>query len=371
MIRFSNKKIVALAVVAALAFSACSDDSSKKQAQKTQQERPALPVKAYTTKSETPVITKEYPGLIKAVEDVNVIARVSGTLENKYFKEGEFVKKGKLLYKIEQDVYKSNLDMAKANVRKAKANYDKTLKDYHRAQKLFKNKAISQQSYDDYVFSYQDALAQYESNKASLQKAQIEYDYTTVEAPISGIVGIKKRDIGDYVGTTQDNSLLVTITSINPIHVEFSLRKDDIEDVLPQIKKGKTTITLDAMGKTYTGKIDYISPKLDVNTDTLLLRAKFKNDTNDLIVGQFTKVKINNIKMKNVFIIPESAVMKTVDGDFVYVIKNSKAKIRPVKVGQLLDRGLVITDGLKSDEKVIISNIAKTKPDTKVQVIGK
>ncbi|RXK00466.1 efflux transporter periplasmic adaptor subunit [Arcobacter sp. CECT 8986] len=371
MISFSNKKIVALAVATALAFSACSDESSKKDAQQAQQERPALPVKVYETKSETPVITKEYPGLIKAVEDVNVIARVSGTLEKKYFKEGEFVKKGKLLYKIEQDVYKSNLDMAKANVQKAKANYDKTLKDYNRAQKLFANKAISQQNYDEYVFSYQDALAQLESNKASLQKAQIEYDYTTVDAPISGIVGIKHRDIGDYVGTTTENSLLVTITAINPIHVEFSLRKDDLNDILPQIRSGKTSISLDHNGKTYEGQVDYISPKLDVSTDTLLLRAKFENDANDLIVGQFTKIKINNIKMKNVFIIPESAVMKTVDGDFVYVIENSIAKIRPVKLGQLLDRGIVITNGLKSNEEVIISNIAKTRPNTKVQVIGK
>lgn len=342
MISFSNKKIVALAVATALAFSACSDENSKKDAQQAQQERPALPVKVYETKSETPVITKEYPGLIKAVEDVNVIARVSGTLEKKYFKEGEFVKKGKLLYKIEQDVYKSNLDMAKANVQKAKANYDKTLKDYNRAQKLFANKAISQQNYDEYVFSYQDALAQLESDKASLKKAQIEYDYTTVEAPISGIVGIKHSDIGDYVGTTSDNSLLVTITAVNPIHVEFSLRKDDLETILPQIKSGKTSITLEHAGKTYKGQIDYISPRLDVSTDTLLLRAKFKNDANELIVGQFTKIQINNIQMHDVFIIPENAVMKTANGDFVYVIENSMAKLKPVKLGSLLTKGIVV-----------------------------
>lgn len=366
-----RKRVLPLIVLIVLGFNACSDDTQAKQQANSKQERPALPVKIFDVKNETPTISKEYPAVIKPFEEVNVIARVSGTLEEKFFKEGEFVKKGKLLYKIEEDVYKTNLNMASANVKKAQANYNKSYKDYQRAKKLLKSKAISVQKYDEYVYIYEDSKAQLESNKASLQKAKIEYDYATVKAPISGIVGIKQSDIGDYVGTNSSNSLLVTITSINPVHVEFSLRKDDVVAFLSQIKDGKVNVTLDVNDKTIKGEIDYISPQLDLDTDTLLLRAKFNNDENSLIVGEFTKIKLNNITVKNVHIIPEEAILKTANGDFLYVVEDNIAKLKPIKLGSLLQSGVVVKSGLKTGDKIIVSNIAKVRPDTKVQVLGK
>ncbi|AXH09570.1 efflux transporter periplasmic adaptor subunit [Malaciobacter halophilus] len=365
-----RKRVLPLVVLIVLGFSACSDDSQTKQ-QTASKQRPALPVKVFEVKNETPTISKEYPAVITPFEEVKVIARVSGTLEEKFFKEGQYVKKGQLLYKIEEDVYKTNLNMASANVKKAQANYNKSLKDYKRANALLKSKSISVQKYDEYVYIYQDAKAQLESSKASLQKAKIEYDYATVEAPISGVVGIKQSDIGDYVGTNASNSLLVTITSINPVHVEFSLTKNDVVSFIEQVRSKKVYVTLDVHGKSYKGEIDYISPRLDLDTDTLLLRAKFNNDDNNLIVGEFTKISLNNITVKNVHIIPEEAILKTANGDFVYVVKDDIAKLRPVKLGTLLESGVVVKTGLNVNDKVVISNIAKVRPDTKVQVLGK
>lgn len=365
-----KKRVLPLVLLIALGFNACTDE---KQTQQTQvvKPRPALPVKVFEVKNETPTISKKYPAVIKPFEEVNVIARVSGTLEEKFFKEGEFVEKGQLLYKIEEDVYKTNLNMANASVKKAQANYDKSHKDYLRANKLLKTNSISIQKYDEYVYSYQDAKAQLESTKANLAKAKIEYDYATVEAPISGVVGIKKSDIGDYVGTNSSNSLLVTITAVDPVHVQFSLTKDDVQSFLGQVKSKKVDVTLNVLNKTYKGEIDYISPKLDEDTDTLLLRAKFDNKNSDLIVGEFTRVQLNNITVKDVHIIPEEAVLKTANGDFVYVLENNIVKLKPVKLGTLLDSGIVVKSGLKVSDKVVVSNIAKLRPDTKVQVIGK
>ncbi len=365
-------KILPFIILVVLGFNACTDDSNKTEIINATKEQTSLPVEIFEVKQETPTISKEYPAIIKPFEEVDVMARVSGILEEKYFNEGEFVKKGKLLYKIERDIYLTNLNMAKANVKKAQANYNKALKDYKRAVLLLKSKAISVQKYDEYIFSYEDAQATLQSAKASLKKSQIEYDYTMVKAPINGIVGIKKSDIGDYVGSNSENSLLMTITSINPVHVEFSLRKEDIASFISQIRNKSAKVSLNSNGSILeNGIIDYISPKLDKNTDTLLLRAKFENNDNSLILGEFTKIKLSNLIINNVHIIPENALIKTGKGNFVYIVENSIAQLRPIEIGVLLEKGVAIKKGLNIGDKIIVSNIAKIRPNTKVQVLGK
>ena len=326
---------------------------------KTASEAPALPVQTFTITKQDNTTNKTYPTILKAYEQVNVMARVQGTLIEKHFKEGDFVKKGTLLYKIEPDTYLANLNMKKAEYTKAK-------KDYERAKSLIATKSISPQSFDDYTY-------QYESSKAALEEAQISLNYTNVTAPIDGIVGIKKFDIGDLVGKNDDNSLLLTITNTNPIHAEFSLPKNDMNEFLSQIKSKNVKIKLIADNKTYeNGEIDFIAPTIDTNTDTLLLRAKFENPNNELIVGNFTKIEISNLSLGDVFVVPENAVLKTAQANIVFVVdENNIAKPRPIVTGNLVKDGIVIKSGLKPNEQIVTSNFAKLRPDTKVQIVNK
>ena len=325
---------------------------------KAPNEAPGLPVQTFTITKQNNTTNKTYPTILKAYEQVDVIARVSGILKEKHFKEGDFVKKGTLLYKIEPDTYLANLNMAKAEFTKAQKNYD-------RAKSLIASKSISSQTYDDYVY-------QYESAKAALQQAQIQFDYTKVYAPIDGIVGMKKSDIGDLVGSDSTNTLLVTITNTNPIYAEFSLSKDDASTYLSQVKNKTAKINLLTNNKTYeNGVVDFISPKIDANTDTLLLRAKFENKNSDILVGDFGKVELANLDLGNVQVIPENAILKTSQGNFVYAIDNSVAKLKPVETGILVKDGIVIKSGLNENDQVVTSNIMKLKPDTKVQIVPK
>ena len=236
-------------------------------------EAPALPVQVFKAEKKDITTSKTYPTILKAVEQVDIIARVSGTLEEKNYTEGQFVKKGTLLYKIEPDTYLANLNSKKANFIKAK-------KDFDRAKSLIASKSISPQQFDDYTY-------QFESSKAALDEAQIQYNYTKVTSPIDGIAGIKKQDIGDLVGTTATNSTLVTITNTNPIHAEFSLPKEDMNKYISQIRENKAKITLVVGDKLFNGTIDFVAPIIDTNTDTLLVRAKIENPNNELIVGNF------------------------------------------------------------------------------------
>ncbi|MDD2291620.1 MAG: efflux RND transporter periplasmic adaptor subunit [Aliarcobacter sp.] len=319
---------------------------------------PPLPVEVFKVENKISTTTKTYPSIIKTFEEVNIMARVKGILVEKHFKEGDFVKKGTLLYKIEQDNYLANLNMKKAEFTKAQ-------KDYERAKSLIASKSISAQSFDDYVYKY-------ETSKASLQQAQIEFDYTKIYAPIDGIIGLKKFDIGNLVGSNDSNSNLLTITNTNPIYVDFSLSKDDVNDYLAQIKNKTAKVNLILGNKTYqNGEVDFISPKIDANTDTLLLRAKFDNKNNEILIGEFGKIELSNLSLGNVFVIPEKAILKTSQGSFVYTIVDSAAKLRPVETGLLVKEGIIIKSGLNADEQIIISNIAKLKPDTKIQILNK
>ncbi len=350
------KKILVTVSFIILGFTACN--SEQKPQTQANVERPGLPVQTFTIKDEQVNITKTYPALIKPFEEADVNARVKGILKQKHFQEGAFVKKGQLLYTIEQDTYQANLNQAQANFNKAN-------KDFARAKSLLENKAISVQDFDTYEYSYEDATAK-------LKQAKIEYAYTKVLSPIDGIAGIKHNDIGDLVGSNDNNTLLITITAIDPVHVEFALTKNDISDFLAQIRKAQNNISVQNNGVKYEGGvIDYISPKLDSQTDTLLVRAKFDNKNNELIVGNFTKVEIDNLSLGNVFIVPENAVLKTAQTSIVYVVdENNIAKVRPVVVGDLVKEGMVIKSGLKANEQIVTSNLAKLRPDTKVQIVN-
>ena len=325
-------------------------------------EAPALPVQVFKAEKKDITTSKTYPTILKAVEQVDIIARVSGTLKEKNYTEGQFVKKGTLLYKIEPDTYLANLN---SNLNSKKANFIKAKKDFDRAKSLIASKSISPQQFDDYTY-------QYESSKAALDEAQIQYNYTNVTSPIDGIAGIKKQDIGDLVGTTPANSTLVTITNTNPIHAEFSLPKEDMNKYISQIRENKAKITLVVGDKLFNGTIDFVAPIIDTNTDTLLVRAKIENPNNELIVGNFSQIEVSNLDLGDIFVVPENAILKTAQATVVIVVgEDNIAKPTPVVVGDLIKEGVVVKSGLKGGEKIIISNIAKIRPNTKVQIVDK
>lgn len=360
-----KKLAISLATIAIL-FLGCSDD---KQASSASQKRqmPPIPVKAHITKLENVNFEKNYSAIIKPFQEVSVVARVNGLLVKENFTEGSYVKKGDLLYKIEEDEYKATLETSKAAHLKAKANYKKASKDYERASYLFKNSAVSEQDYDNALFSYENAEAELKRTEAELKNAQIQYDYTTIKAPISGIIGISQSDEGNYIESK--NSKLTTITALDSVYAEFSIPSSDISKYISQIKIG-SNISIKVADKVHKGKVDYIAPKLDAQTDTLLVRAKLQNKEKNLVIGSFVEVLLGGFSYNNVIKIPQHTLIKTPEANLVYVIKDGVATMKPVNVIDVSDGMAIIKSGLKSGERIITSNIAKIRPNSKVSVMG-
>ncbi|WP_373070708.1 efflux RND transporter periplasmic adaptor subunit [Sulfurimonas sp.] len=360
-----KKLTISLAAIAIL-FLGCSDDKKSSSAAQ-QRQMPPIPVKAHTAKLENVNFEKNYSAIIKPFQEVDVVARVNGLLVKENFTEGSYVKKGDLLYEIEKDEYKATLDTAKAANLKAKANYKKASKDYERASYLFKNSAVSEQDFDNALYAYENAQAELKRTEAELKNAQIQYDYTTIKAPISGIVGISQSDEGNYIESK--NSTLTTITALDSVYAEFSIPSSDIAKYISQIKTG-SDISIKVANKIHSGKVDYIAPKLDAQTDTLLVRAKLQNKERDLVIGSFVEVLLSGFSYNNVAKIPQHTLIKTPDANLVYIIKDGVATMKPVNVIDVNNGMAIIKSGVQSGDQIITSNIAKVRPNSKVSIIG-
>jgi len=317
-------------------------------------------------------IPLEYPARITSVKDVTITARVTGVLQKKYYTEGQSVRKGDLLYKIEPDTYEASVESAKANLQLENAKLDKAQKDWNRADGLYKDKAISDQEKDSAFYAYQTAKASANVAKAALHKVSVDLGYTNVRATISGMTGMKMVDVGDLV---KEGSPLVTITQTNPIYAEFSIPDISAIKQKYQLQKGnwshiqsanlKASLIVDGKPYQTLGKIDFVDSRVDKSTSTLKARAVFDNASLSLLSGTFAKVRIMGIVSKNIMTVPQKAVLQNPLGTTVFVVVNGKVVAKPVKILDTAGQNFVIA-GVSPRDVVVVNNFFRIKPGASV-----
>ena len=319
-------------------------------------------------------ITLKYPATIEAYNEVQVVARVLGTLENKYFTEGQKVNKGDLLYAIEDDVYKAQVEAAQASLQMGKASLDNATRNWKRVKKLFSQKAISQEKRDNALSAYEQSLASVALAEAQLKQAKINLKYTKVKAPISGIAGLKQVNIGDLVSYSPP-SKLVQITQNDKVYVEFSAPMSDYKKIKNHIWNIKDAnqikVSLEIDGKMYkqTGVVDFVDINTNNQTAIVKMRAVIDNKDGYLMPGQFVRVITNNIVQNNVITIPQKAVLQNPLGTIVFIENHGHVDVRPVILGNVSGDKFVVAGGpLKSGDRVIVNNFFRLKPGGEVVV---
>lgn len=360
-------KNLTLLVVVSLLFMGCNEQKKEPQAQQAAQ-MPPLPVKAHEVKFERADFSKNYSAVLKPFAEVVIVARVGGVLERENFKEGTLVKKGDVLYEIQKEEYKAALDEAKATLLKAEADFNKALKDWNRAEYLFENSAISEQQRDELLYAHDNAKAEVQKVKASLADAELNYSYTTIKAPFDGVVGMSSSDVGTFIDQESQNAQLTTVTALHKVYAEFSLPSSDAIKYASEIKSGKKA-SLQIGAKKYEGAVDFVAPKLDLQTDTLLVRAVFDNPERGLAAGAYVEVTLGGFSYESIAKIPQNALIKTPDATVAYVIQDGVAMMRPLKIANIQDGVAMVESGVKEGEKVVISNIAKLRPNSKVTIV--
>ncbi len=316
----------------------------------------------------------EIPGRVQSMDKVDLVARIEGYLQKKHFSEGDYVKKGQVLFTIEQTQYINALNDAKAQLQNAKATLYKATRDYDRGAELVKKDYISKSTYDGLYADKLAAQASVKSASAAVAEAQRRLGYTTIKAPTDGRIGSLQIQEGNYVTIT--NGTIATITKTNPIYVKYSVDSKLFNEIREQDfipKKGSEPIKVEVIlpsGQTYPikGVQDFWDNQISNTTGTLDFRATFKNDENILIPGDFVKVKVYSNQKNNVLVVPMEFALQDSTGRYVYVVdKDNTVQQKYFKDNGQYEKYWIIESGLTKDDKYISTNITKIMPKMKVK----
>lgn len=310
---------------------------------------------------------KEYAARTEAKHTVNLIARVSGYLGERCFKEGDFVTKGQLLFKIKPQDFVVAVNQAKANMNRTQASLVASEKNLKRVSELVEKDFISKSQFDDALAQRDSLKASLEGDKALLQQAKLNLGYTNIYAPVSGKIGKIFITEGNFIDRASGS--LATIVSLDPIYVSFNI--DSQEYLSSKFNKNMLVELILPDGSIYPtkGKIDFLNNQIDQTTGTVTLRATFKNNDKLLLPGQFLNVNVYSKKTIKKLAIPQEAVMENPAGKFVMVVnKESKVKVKPIITGKQQNGLLIVNEGLTKDDKVIIKGLQKIMPEMPVDI---
>jgi membrane fusion protein (multidrug efflux system) len=310
----------------------------------------------------------DFTGRIKAVDKVDLRARVTGFLQERRFAEGQDVQQGELLFVIEKAPYQAEVDQQKAAVAKAQAAVTNAASQLARARDLARNQNIAQSTVDARQAEEGQARAELLAAQAALRAAEINLGYTDIRAPIAGRIGQANITVGNLVGP--DSGVLATIVSQDPIYVVFPVAQRIMADIQARAaQRGRPTEAVVRIrlpnGALYAhpGKIDFLDVQVAQGTDTLAVRAVLPNPDRTLVDGQSVGVIAEAEQPELAIVIPHAAIQVDQGGRYVLVVdKDRKVEVRRIKATPRRDGTAVVEEGLKEGEMIIVEGLLKVRP---------
>ncbi|MCR5505288.1 MAG: efflux RND transporter periplasmic adaptor subunit, partial [Elusimicrobiaceae bacterium] len=344
--------------------------SCKKKEKQNQQT--ALPVSAVKVLKVDLPWQLEYPALVNASLEVEVRAQVGGILQARNFQEGGFIKQGTPLFQIDETDYALALKTAEGQYKQAKSAYENDLLTFNRVKKLMPSNAVSRQDYDNAYANLLSAKAALDIAAAEVESAKVNLTDTTVQAPISGLIGQSNQTPGNLITV---NQVLTTMQQIDPLNINFSMPADDFYSLSSAYENG--TLEFSAQdsaplsveiilpsGEIYDsiGQIVYFAGSEDGNTSSINIKAQVANPLNKkvLLPKQFVRVKLHGANYKKALVIPSSAILQTTKGNLVYVIENGKAKAVFIEM-QNQGNIAIVTKGLEEGQSIVSGGLIKIR----------
>jgi multidrug efflux system membrane fusion protein len=338
-----------------------------------QRRLPAAPVRvAQVTRRDMPVVEHAL-GRVVANTMVSVTARVQGIIEQAYFKEGQFVKKGDLLFQIDPRPFQAAVDQAKAVLLRDEAQQRNSMRDVQRYESLKASGNVSLQQYDTARTTADMLGASVAADKAALQTAELNLGYTQIRSPVDGKTGPILIQPGNMVSANQSTTApLVTIAQVQPIKVSFTLPQTD----LPRIQARQTSKGLLAEldiknhgGAQLSAPVDFTDNSVSNVSGTIELRSSFENGDLSLVPGELVNVTVVLDDIPNALVVPRDAVNDGPDGSYVFVVSDGKAVMRPVKV--LFDdaKNVAVEGNLNPGDQVIVEGQLRVQPNGAVNVL--
>jgi membrane fusion protein (multidrug efflux system) len=326
----------------------------------------------------TEVIQKEVPiirqwvGTLDGVQNAQVRARETGYLQTIAYQQGGYVKKGDLLFEIDPRPFIAALDQAKGQLQEAQATLLGVELDAKRAKELFEGKVISEQEYTNKTQLYQTKLATVTAAQAAVDDAQLNLNYTKILSPLDGIAGQQQAQIGDLVGTGS-NTILTTVSQIDPIWCYFPISEqtywqfaDRLKEMMavPEAKRPEKVELILPNGGTYKhrGRFSFVDRQVDSKTGTIQIAVSFPNPELTLRPGQYVTARAEVDRIPDALLIPRQAVSELQGSDQVGIVNpDGKAEIRAVTLGEIYGQMVVVKEGLKVGDKVIVEGFQRIR----------
>jgi membrane fusion protein (multidrug efflux system) len=362
----NSRQTVVVALIASLALAACAKGDPPAA---TPPGGMALPVSVVTLQPTSVPISAEAVAQTEGAKEVEIRPRVGGILLKRLYEEGAAIKAGQAMFLIDPVPYQIALSQARAQLAQQKARLEQTRREEARLKDLLSTQSISEREYDNAVTDNATASATLQQAEANVREAELNLSYTTVTAPVSGVSGRFQFSEGALVSA--NTSLLTTIVQLSPIWVRFSFSDSELAALGGHLNENnvkEVTLTLpDGSEYKQKGKINFAASQIDPALGTQQLRATFDNTDKRLLPGQFVRAHITTGQRDGVFLVPQTAVMASDQGKFVYVIDaKNQATVRPVVIGEWIGQDWVILKGLNAGEKIAIDNIIKLRPGATV-----
>ena len=326
--------------------------------QKLPKAPPPVPVTLLVAEPTSVPYVIEVMAQAEGANETEVRARVGGILVKRLYEEGQKVSAGQPLFQIDPEPFRIKLEEAQAKA-------TQTAREATRLKKLYAQQAVSRKEMDD-------AISANDIAQANLKEAQLNLQWTTVTAPVSGVAGRANRSEGNQISTAADGSLLTTLHQVNPIWIRFGLSDNETAS-LPGGRldpNAETTVQLvmdDGSLYPEIGKINFQSTFIDPKLGTQQLRATFANPDEKLLPGQFLRARISTGKLENIYLIPQAAVIQSEKGFMVWVMgEDGKVIPTPIKPGVWSGKDWIILGGLQPGMKVVVDNIIKIRPGATV-----
>ncbi|MFI2744612.1 efflux RND transporter periplasmic adaptor subunit [Zhouia sp. PK063] len=363
-----GKSLIVLFLVVLIAAVSCKEEEKKDE---------GIPLPVMSLKEQKAAKGFKYIGAIEGVENVDIRPQVDGILEEIYVDEGDFVKKGQPLFKINSQPYMEDYKNAIANVNLEKAKLEKAKTDLDRLQPLIDNEVISEVRKKSAQADYQVALSSLQRAQAQAANMKINLNFTTINAPVNGFIGRIPKSTGNVVKKT-DSEPLTVLSNVNQIYVYFSMSESDYlyyekakKDTLSKQMNDKVKLVL-ADGSIYDhmGNIDANSGQIDKTTGSITLRARFQNPDTLLRSGNTGKILMEEIYPKAI-LVPQSATTFIQDKKFVFVLNKDNIAERKeiITEGRSGDNYIVSAKSLSADDRVVLSGIDKLASGIKVKPI--
>jgi multidrug efflux system membrane fusion protein len=329
-------------------------------------------VAVVAVKTEAVPLVLDAVGTAEADQSVAVRAEVGGILKKIYFREGDLVKAGQLLFQIDADSQQAEVEKARANLARDQAALDEAKAQAQRLQSLAAKEFVTQQEYAQAMAQEQAAAATVRASQATLKSVQLQLGDTHITAPFSGRAGILNVKQGNLVSTSSTFPL-VTINAMQPVMVAFSVPQQQLQKIREQQHKSTLAVEVrrnDKEAVLAQGTLAFIDNAVDMQTGTIRMKARIPNKNEAIWPGELISLRLILEVQADALVIPESSVQTGQSGTFVYVLEEGKARFKPITVARQVGSQIVVASGLAAGQQVIVNPPKNLRPDSAVELAG-